>query len=239
MKAHLPRARRTPTWIVVLCAGFLAATVATPQRAVTIEDFQAMSPGKAPDEWMTVKGLKLVPLEQQLPSPKFDVAVIAEAGNRFLRVTTQAKRLYLVRPVVHDFDWDLNVHPMLSWDMRALQHPKGERQGDLGDAGAAVYVTYSLNCLRMPRSIKYLYASDLPVGTVLSYPMVKVLVVASGNQNVGEWVHIERDVAEDYRRLWGDDPPDSPLAVTFGGNATSQGLMWVADFDNLAFKTAL
>ncbi len=60
-------------------------------------------------------------------------------------------------------------------------------------------------------SLLYVWMLDVPVGTVLRSPYtdrVRMIVVESGTQRAGEWVSIRRNVVEDYRRAYGEDPDD-------------------------------
>jgi len=60
------------------------------------------------------------------------------------------------------------------------------------------------------RSINYVWASNDPVGSVEPNPWtswVKTVVVESGDARLGEWVHVERDIYEDYRNVFGGEPP--------------------------------
>jgi hypothetical protein len=57
----------------------------------------------------------------------------------------------------------------------------------------------------------YVWASDLPVGRIVPNPhfdRIKLLVVESGSAHLGRWRHYRRDVVEDYRRAFGEDPGD-------------------------------
>jgi hypothetical protein len=58
-------------------------------------------------------------------------------------------------------------------------------------------------------SLLYVWMLDEPVGTVFHSPYtgrVRYLVVESGTQRLGEWVQFRRDIVEDYRRAFGEDP---------------------------------
>jgi len=49
------------------------------------------------------------------------------------------------------------------------------------------------------------------VGTVLTSPhtdRVRMIVVESGDEKVDQWVSVRRNVAEDYRLAFGEEPGD-------------------------------
>jgi len=60
-------------------------------------------------------------------------------------------------------------------------------------------------------SLLYVWTLDVPVETVLRSPYtdrVRMIVVESGAQRVGQWVTLRRNVVEDYRRAFGEEAGD-------------------------------
>jgi hypothetical protein len=60
-------------------------------------------------------------------------------------------------------------------------------------------------------SLLYVWMMDKPVDAVLHSPhtdRVRMIVVERGAQRAGEWVTIRRNVVEDYRRAFGEEPGD-------------------------------
>lgn len=58
-------------------------------------------------------------------------------------------------------------------------------------------------------TLTYVWCNSRPVGTVLVSPRtdrVRKIVVESGADNVGQWRDYRRDIAEDYRRAFGEEP---------------------------------
>jgi hypothetical protein len=57
----------------------------------------------------------------------------------------------------------------------------------------------------------YVWSNKLPVDSVVENPhtdRVRMIVVSSGPDGVGEWRRYRRNVLEDYRRAFGEDPWD-------------------------------
>jgi len=57
--------------------------------------------------------------------------------------------------------------------------------------------------------LEYVWANKAPVGTVIEHPYttrVKMLVVASGPGGVGKWQSLSRNVHDDYRHAFGEEP---------------------------------
>jgi hypothetical protein len=60
-------------------------------------------------------------------------------------------------------------------------------------------------------SLLYVWRADVPVGTVLRSPhtdRVRMIVVESGDEKLDQWVSVRRNVAEDYRLAFGEEPGD-------------------------------
>ena len=203
---------------------------------VVVEDFQQERDGALPSRWQFLSGRDQAfqPLERHMDKDE-RFYIVQEQNNRFLRGYTkgEAQRITLGNGRGH-LDWDLRTHPRLAWDWRALQLPVGAREDKVNDAGGAVYVSFDRkDWLGRPFSIKYTYSSTLPVGTVVSSGNVKVIVVSSGVEGFGRWQRVERNVAEDYRRLFDEDPPDRPFAITLWSDSDNTKTAGEVDFDNL------
>lgn len=60
------------------------------------------------------------------------------------------------------------------------------------------------------RSLNYVWDARLPAGTGFPSAYTErnwVIVVESGAARLGQWVRVRRNVAEDYRRAFGTEPP--------------------------------
>ena len=79
--------------------------------------------------------------------------------------------------------------------------------------------------------------AKLATGTLLpnAYTArVRLIVVNSGEQRLGQWISHERDLAADFKRAFGEESDLVPLlqAVLVGGDADNTGgqsLGWVGD----------
>lgn len=105
----------------------------------------------------------------------------------------------------------LTENPILTVRWRVEHLPPGaDFRTRLDDQAAQFFVAFATP-LRY-RAINYIWDSTAPVGTVGNYDVlwfikVKTVVVASGPAQAGRWTAFTRDVAADYRTLFGDDPP--------------------------------
>ena len=60
-------------------------------------------------------------------------------------------------------------------------------------------------------TLMYIWSSKLPLGSVIEHPRtdrIRVIVVASGPEGLGRWREYRRNVREDYRRAFGEEPWD-------------------------------
>ncbi len=148
-------------------------------------------------------------------------------GKVVIRAVGNKSASGLIRRV----DIDPEEYPVLRWTWRAENIiEKGDvtkKSGD--DYPARIYVTFDydirnlswwnrtlLRAIRIfygevpTRAINYIWESTAEVGTVVPNPysdLVMMIVVESGDRNVGTWVEHERNVYEDYLEIYGTEPP--------------------------------
>lgn len=212
------------------------------EREVTskrvVEDFESYAPGDLPSRWKFVTDRKeILPLEAVVDEQE-TFYVEQEHGNKFVRAYTagEAQRITLRNGV--DFDWSVEQYPRLEWRWRALHLPRGASEKDKNDTGAAVYVTFGEDWLGRPKSIKYTYSTSLPVGTVVSFGPLKALVVSSGQEGIGQWKTMQRDIVADYRQIFGGSPPDRPVSITLWSDSDTTRDEARADFDDIELLPA-
>lgn len=141
-----------------------------------------------------------------------------------------------------------------SWKVAApLDHP-GERVRSGDDFAARVYVTFRYDPekaglamrskYRLAKAlygefpphagIAYVWAGREPAGAAWPNPYtdrVRMIAVRSGKAEAGRWLAESRDVAADYRALFGEDPPPlagvAVMSDTDGTGAAAEA--WFAD----------
>lgn len=139
--------------------------------------------------------------------------------------------------LIFERKYDLKQYPRLAWRWKVeniLQ--KGDERSKAGDDYAArVYVIFPHWFAPKTRSINYIWANKLPKGEFVPNPFFSnavMLAVQSGPERVGEWLSEERDVAADYRRIFGEDPP-LVGAVAIMTDTDNTGESAVAFYDDL------
>ena len=131
--------------------------------------------------------------------------IAEENGNHFLhaRAVNQDVQMGLARP------FELSRYPFLSWRWRVEQLPTGANESvkRSNDSAAGVYVLFGSRL--MPRVLKYVWSSSLPVGTRLTSPhywRAKIIVLQSGPPADRAWYQEIVNVYEDYKELFGREP---------------------------------
>lgn len=89
-------------------------------------------------------------------------------------------------------------------------------------------------------AINYIWASRAPIGTIVPNPYtdrVMMIVVESGTDKLNQWVTEERNIYEDYRRAFGEEPPKiSGVAIMTDTDNTQESA--IAYFGDIIFKQA-
>jgi len=210
--------------------------------AIIIDDFQNDEVGHLPKGWYNRNGKRQpINYEEGPKKAAYKYTIKKNGPNKFLRYAGQSAR-HMNFPLANKDGVNIDKTPILSWKWRVFQVPKGanEDNSDLNDTAASIYVVFDVNWLKIPEVIRYTWSTTLPVGTELSKNMgkQKIIVVASGTEKAGRWLTFERNIVEDYKRLFGSEPPEKPLAILILSDADSTGDNSVADYDDIILKPA-
>src|SRR5262245_20408026 len=180
-------------------------------QTIVLENFGKDSPGTFPAQWK-VRGNEDV--------AKAVYRVAEENGNHFLHAYAdkQDVQIGLTRT------FQSKEFPVLQWRWRVQKLPAGgdERAKKTNDSAAAVYVVFDSSVV--PRAIKYVWSSTLPVGTRIASPVYwrgKVVVLQSGPSQLNEWRQETVNVYEDYKNLFGAEPGEAQgIAVLTDSDTT-------------------
>jgi Protein of unknown function (DUF3047) len=152
------------------------------------------------------------------------VELVRADGNLALRLRSDRSSFALHRDVV----LDVRRYPLLTWSWKVARLPPGGdvRDPQRDDQAAQVYVLFPR--WPSPRTssdvIGYVWDSRAPVGTTLVHPRapnVRIVVVESGSSRLGTWVREQRNVAADFRALFGREPTRlGKVAVMIDSNDT-------------------
>ncbi|MEX0647981.1 MAG: DUF3047 domain-containing protein [Balneolaceae bacterium] len=208
---------------------------------VYLEDFEKYETGGLPVEWYNRDGDRVPATYSGREREGYQYKVERENDNQFLRYAgTEAKHLNF--PLADKKNLNIHETPLLRWRWRIHNIPAGGNEDidDRNDVAASVYVVFDFGRVlfrRVPKSIRYTWSSTLAEGKELSkfFGNQKVVVLGSGHDGRGEWKTFERNIVEDYRRLFGDDPPRIPLAILILSDGDNTNSYVQADYDDFEF----
>jgi hypothetical protein len=159
-------------------------------------------------EGMDGKG---VPVGWSLKNPGSDskLAIEGEKGNYFLHMLSVNDYFGLGKKL----SFDIRKYPYLSWRWKASKLPEGGdiRKRETDEQAGQIYVVFpkfpkTLNT----RSVGYIWDSQAPMGfsgTSTVYSRMKYVVLQSGATKLNQWISEVRDVYEDYKKLFQEEPP--------------------------------
>lgn len=206
----------------------------TDRGALVVDDFEGDPTGEFPDGWVFVTRDRDVKSYAEARSDGESVSVRRDDGNQFVRLITRNDVARYTRRNGPQFDWNVDERPYLQWRWRAMELPEGASERGDNDTGAALYVTFGTDWLGRPKSLKYTYSSALSVGETVDFGTLKVIVVDSRpDSGTGTWQTVVRNVADDYRRLFGEEPPNRPAGITIWSDSDTTGDTARVDFDDL------
>ena len=108
-------------------------------------------------------------------------------------------------------EFNIKKFPWMHWRWKARVLPLGacENIKKKSDSGAGLYIAFK-GMFPFMHIIKYTWSSTLPVGTIIKSPFyggARIFVIESGPANLKTWISEERNVYDDYRRAFGNEPP--------------------------------
>lgn len=169
-------------------------------------------------------------------------------GQRLLRASSSAASSGLY----NKFEYDVVPGLKLSWQWRVRSFPKKPHPDKLADRSqddfaARVYAIFPGSSFFKTDVIEYIWDEHLPVGTVQSSPFssrLKLYVIRSGPPGVDDGtapglLQEERDVYEDYFRLFGQAPKKKFGAIALMSDSDNTGTTASADFAEIILKQSL
>lgn len=158
--------------------------------------------------------------------------------------------------LTRQIDIDPQEYPVISWRWKIANiYQKGDvsqKSGD--DYPARIYITFAydpekvgfwdkvkFNSIKLfygeyppINAINYIWASKAPKSLTTPNPYtdrVKMIVIESGNDQVQEWISEKRNILQDYREAFGEDPPHiSGVAImTDSDNTGEAAKAWYGD----------
>lgn len=211
---------------------------------VYLEDFQHYKEGNIPNEWYNRDGNRIPATYEEPIRSEYKYKIVEENGNKFLRYEgTEAKHLNF--PLIDKKRIDIYETPILKWDWRIFDIPEGgdEDSSDMNDVAASVYVVFDTSRIlfqKVPVTIRYTWSSKHPVGSVFSKlrGRQQIMVIGTGENNLGEWQTFERNIVEDYENIFGKTPPRTPIAILILSDGDETHSHIKADYDDFELRPA-
>jgi len=153
--------------------------------------------------------------------------VVKDGGVTIVKAVSEASASGLIKPVVID----PKEFPIVRWRWKidnVLQRSDvALKEGD--DFPVRLYITFAYDPDRVSfgkklkfkagqalfgdipiAALNYIWETKTPVGTIVDNAytdFAKMVVIESGAQKVGMWIDEERNIYEDYKKAFGEEPP--------------------------------
>ena len=188
-----------------------AAVLAWAADVVVVEDWSGYPVG--------TKGIPPGWQKQRWGSPSYDFTVEEDGGQKVLHLKSEGDSSTISKEIKGKVD--LKETPILEWSWKAVALPKGadSRKKETDDEAAQLYVAWP----RFPEAVRsriigYIWDTTAPAGSIHKSQKtgtVTYIVLRSGPAELGKWLTERRDVREDFKKIYGEDP-DDPGALSVG-----------------------
>jgi hypothetical protein len=201
----------------------LVSHVGGAEDSLIVADFSSAAAGSGvPAGW-----------ELKEKSGKADFAVVKDGDVSAVRFRSSNTSFSLQKEV----KVDVKQFPVLAWKWKVTKLPVGGdfRKSKTDDQAAQLFVAFTKT-----KSIVYIWDTSAPQGlmedtTPVPFMHVKVVVVRSGPADMGKWISESRNVYEDYKKLYGSEPP--PVSgMRLQINSQHTGTSAESYFAEVAFK---
>jgi hypothetical protein len=227
--------------LCVLVAGIVVAEV---PALLEVGKFSSAPVGQAlPDGWR--------PLTFKKVSKQTAYELIKDGEAVVVKAVSDAAASGLTKAI----NIDPKEYPIVRWRWKVenvLKHSDVTRK-DGDDYPARLYITFAYDPdkvslgkkLRFKAgqaifgdipigALNYIWDTNTPIGTIVenSYTnFAQMVVVESGTQKVGRWVSEERNIYEDYKQAFGEEPPlmNGVAIMTDTDNTKEQATAYYGD----------
>jgi len=200
--------RKFPVLAVLLLAA--ASAVFAQGSQVVVEDWSKTPVGHkgVPTGWKT----------QSWGSPKYEFDIVSDGPARVLHLVSNGDSSTINK----DIKIDCKDYPILQWRWKLIELPKGAdaRKKETDDEALQLYVTFPRfpNAVRS-RIIGYIWDTTAPAGAIFKSQktgLVTYVVMRSGDGEIAKWVTETRNVCEDYKKIYGEEPNEKVEALSIG-----------------------
>ena len=133
--------------------------------------------------------------------------IVEEGGEKVL----YAKSEKAASGLVFETDYDPQHFPILSWRWKISEIvSKGDSRSKSGDDYAArIYVIFPHWFFPKTKTLNYIWGNQLPKDSFqrnVYTSNAMMIAVESGSAKAGEWVTVRRNLLDDYRKAFGEEP---------------------------------
>jgi hypothetical protein len=217
-------------WLLAGALAVGASGAAAQTGRIVVEDWSKQPVGKRgiPGGWQG----------QNWGSPKYDFTVVSESAVHALHLRSDSDSSTISKEV----KVDVKQYPILQWRWKVVALPKSgdARRKETDDEAAQLYVTFPRfpSALRS-RIIGYIWDSTAPAGAIFPSQKVSMLTfvtVRSGDADLGNWLTERRNVHEDFKRIYGEDPREGVGAISISINSQNTGSRAESYFGEILFR---
>ena len=136
-------------------------------------------------------------------------SVLEIDGNHILKAESNASASGLI----YKYKYDPKEYPILTWRWQVdniIQEGDATKK-EKDDYPGRLYVIFPHWFPPMSKTINYIWANKFPKGQHITsaYYLKDIMVaVESGEENIGKWIVVKRNVYEDFKSLFGGEPPE-------------------------------
>lgn len=194
----------------------VAAVASAQPGVVVVEDWVGHPVGAKgiPDGWSG----------QNWGSPAYDLTIVEESPTKVLHLKSKNEGSTIAKEV----KINLKETPILEWRWKAVALPAGadSRKKSTDDQAAQIYVTFPrFPSLVRSRIIGYVWDTTAPEGTLVQSEktsLVTYIVVRSGANDLNRWIAETRNVYEDYKRIYKEEPGElGAVSISIDSNDTN------------------
>lgn len=185
--------------------------------------------------------------------------LVSRQGKTVVRAEAQSSASGLVHPL----SVNPHHHPLLQWQWKVddLISKADNAQKHLEDAPVRLVVSFAGDMDKLPAqdrmffdSVRILTGQQLPYATLMYIwgnraakesvipnrhtSRIRMIVAESGRERLGEWQEITRNVVEDYRRAFGEEP-GRIIAVGIMTDTDNTGSDIHAYYGDIRFRRAV
>ncbi|MDX2456271.1 MAG: DUF3047 domain-containing protein [Gammaproteobacteria bacterium] len=181
-----------------------------------------------------------------------EYSLVEAAGTVVVKAVSDRSASGLTRAIAID----PAAYPVIQWRWKVnnVLHKGDVSRKDGDDYPARIYITFAfdpdsasylerleyaaarlIHGQDVPyRAISYIWGSNSPAGTMIANPYtgrVKMFVVQGGSGKLRQWVTEERNVYEDYKKAFGEDPTmiSAVAIMTDTDNTRETAVAWYGD----------